>query len=150
MTEAHPNIRIARKLWAATSSADVETLYGLFARDVVWEVHAAGDLPDRAVGPDGVLDLLALSGELVDDLRSDLIDVYASDGGAVMRFRIRARRGERRLDTELFLVADIADGCVHRVFTVPVDAEQYAAFWGAQRGHPDAAVAPVREKAGAP
>ena len=76
-----------------------------------------------------MIEFLARTGDLVDDLRMDLSDMLVSDRGAVASYHLTARRGDRVLDTDMLLVSRIRDGRVTEVFTVPVDAEESDRFW---------------------
>lgn len=127
----HPNAEIARQLWLATAKGDAEGLRGLLSPNVRWTSHSAGDLSDAVEGPDAVIGLLARSGELVEELRSDVIDIFASDRGAVIHYRLRAERSGLRLDLEVVLIARIAQGVIVDVQTIPSDARANQAFWSA-------------------
>jgi ketosteroid isomerase-like protein len=125
----HPNMYVARRLWDAISSGDRDGVRELLSPDVVWRSHSAGSLSGEWKGADAVLDLLARTGELVDQLRSTLCDIYASEGGAVVRYRVEASRGAERLETEHLVIQRIRDGRVIEATTVPQDAERNLRFW---------------------
>ena len=125
----HRNVDIARDLWVATAEADEASIRRLLAPDIEWRTFSSGELSGTLRGVDEVIDLLARSGETVDALTTDLIDIYASDDGAVTHYRVRANRGERVLDTEVLLVMRIRSGRVHSAFAVPVDARLPDSFW---------------------
>lgn len=124
----HPNASIARELWIAASESDAAGIRRLLAPDVEWRTFSSGSLSGSLRGADAVLDLLARSGEIVDELTTDLIDIYASDDGAVTHCRVSAHLGPRNLETEIMLVMRIRSGRVASAFAVPVDA-QADSFW---------------------
>jgi len=126
---SHPNVRIAERLWMATSEGDAEKLAALFAPDVSWRSHSAGDLSGECKGREEVLGIFARAGELVDDLRLDLIDICASDRSAVVLYRVEAERGDDRLDTEVALIIDVVDGLIVTARTIPADAARNHRFW---------------------
>jgi ketosteroid isomerase-like protein len=125
----HPNDRLARAIWTATSSGDADALREQLAPDVVWNAHSAGALSGECRGVEAVIELLARAGDLVDDLRMDLSDMLVSDRGAVASYHLTARRGDRVLDTDMLLVSHIREGRVTELFTVPVNAEESNRFW---------------------
>jgi ketosteroid isomerase-like protein len=125
----HPHVVVARALWRAASVGDAAAIRRLLAPDVSWYTLAAGDLTGEVEGPDAVLDLFARCGELVDDLRSELIEIHPTANGAAIRYQLRARRGDQCIDTEVFLVESIVDGRVVDAVTMPVDRERHEAFW---------------------
>lgn len=125
----HPNAAIARDLWIATSESDEAGIRRLLAPDVEWRTFTSGSLAGSLRGADAVLDLLARSGEIVDSLTSDLIDIYASDDGAVTHYRVSAHLGPRHLETQAMLVMRIRSGQIVSAFAVPVDAQANDTFW---------------------
>ena len=125
----HPNDRLVRAIWAATSSGDADALREQLAPDVVWHARSAGLLSGAYDGVEAVIEFLARTGDLADDLCMDLSDVFVSNRGAVASYHVAARRGDRVLDADMLLVAHIREGRVTEVLTVPVDAEESDRFW---------------------
>ena len=64
-------------------AADVETLREVLDAKTMWHMPGRSPLAGTYVGIDAVLDFMARVGELSDDLRADLIDVYVSERGAL-------------------------------------------------------------------
>lgn len=126
------NATIARMVWDATSRGDASGLRELLSPDVTWHSYSSGVLSGVFKGPDGVVDLLARTGELVDGLRSELIDVFASASGAVIHYRVSAVRGLQSLETEVLLRMRIEQRRIVDVFTLSKDAERSDSFWLAQ------------------
>jgi len=127
--EASGHAAVARELWRATSEADPDSIRGVLAPDVVWRTFSSGALTGPICGPDAVLDLFARTGELVDQLSSELIDIFSGPRGAVLHYRVRAERGLRRLDSQVLLMLHISQGKVVEVSAVPLDARPYDSFW---------------------
>jgi ketosteroid isomerase-like protein len=125
----HPNAAVARALWSAVSEADVDGIRRLLASDIEWKTYSSGVLSGSIRGVNAVIDLLARSGEIVDELTTDMIDIYASDTGAVTHYRLHAERGARSLDTEVLLVMRIDSGRVVEAFATPVDPGADETFW---------------------
>jgi len=127
--EQHPNVQIARRLWNAAADGDANTIAALYAPDVVVRTHGRGPLAGEVKGVRAALENAARAGELVDDLTSELIDIYASDCGAVLHYRITADRGPKRLDGEAFFVMRIENGRIVEADAVPQDQARDDAFW---------------------
>lgn len=123
------NGEIARALWQAAAESDRDSIRSLLSPDVVFSTLASGDLSGAIRGPDAVLDLLARSGELVEELRSELVDVYTSEEGAVIQYRLQAEREVSSLDTQALLVLRIEDGAVVNACAVPVEMSKSDSFW---------------------
>jgi ketosteroid isomerase-like protein len=129
---ARDNVRIAYRMWNATSRGDGSDLRALLAPHIEWRSFSTGALSGVYKGPDDVVDLFARSGELVEGLRSDLIEVFASDRGAVIHYIVQAHRGLQSLDTEILLRMRIETGQIVDVFTVATEPQQSDSFWLAQ------------------
>jgi hypothetical protein len=128
----HESATIARALWQATSESDAMAVRSMLSPDITWRTQSGSEVPDSLRGPDAVLNLLASTGERVDSLTSTLLNIFSNDSGAVLHYRIRARRGLENIDTEVLLVLTIRDSVVIDALAVPVDAREDAAFWGPQ------------------
>lgn len=129
MHTEHPNAAVARSLWDAGATGDREPILRLYAPDAV--LRSAGDNPvaGEFKGLPAILGLFARSGELVEELRAELLDLYASDAGAVMCYRIVAQRGPKHLDMEYMFTLRIEAGRVIEGSIVPADESRNDAFW---------------------
>jgi len=125
----HPNSEFATALWDAVAQGDSGAVRGLLADEVVW--HAGGHhvLSGEFKGPDAVLDYLARVGERADELSTELTDIFVNDRGAVVIYRLSARRELKRLETELFLELEIREGKLVRARSVSVDQVASNEFW---------------------
>jgi ketosteroid isomerase-like protein len=130
MTE-EPNAVVARRLWDAIASADAPALRELMAEKTMWRMPGDSLVAGTYVGADAVLDFMARVGELTDDLHSNLIDIFVSDRGAVLRYVIHATRGARRLDTEHLFVIRVVEGRITEAVFAPADQARYDRFFGA-------------------
>lgn len=128
----HPHVELALSLWQATSESDVHRLEQLLDPAVRWSFLDSGALEGEMKGVEEVISSLARTGELVDDLSSELLDVYASDRGAVLFYRVEASRGPRNLSTDVLLQIDIAGGRVVAGRATPLRSEASRHFWLAQ------------------
>jgi ketosteroid isomerase-like protein len=142
MALEHPNARIARGIWDAASRADVDELLRLYAPDLRLYMHGDGQYPPVTKGVYAVLDETAAMAESVDDMRLELQDVYASDQGAVLRYRSYARRGEQLLNAEYLYLLRIENERAVEARLVPLDRTHHDAFWAkSYSSAPDASTA---------
>lgn len=122
------NVEIARRLWRAASEGDPKPLLEM-APDVVWRTYGTGPYAGEFVGMDAVLDYLSVTGQGADDMRSELVDIFASEQGAIILHRSEFRRGPKTLDGLYFLWLRIEDGVVREVAAVPWEQARAASFW---------------------
>lgn len=132
MTPARTHTLVARRLWEAFSDADVELLRELLTPDVVWRTCGENPFTGEAKGVDETLELLARSGEGVDELRSNVRQIYGSADGAVIWASLSAERGPKSLRVDFLMLLRIAEGRVYSVSSVPVDQRRNDEFWRLQ------------------
>ena len=128
----HPNAIIARRLWEAASKGDGESLVSLLSPEVTWRSYGSGDLAGLFEGPEGVIDFLARAGERVERMVLRVVDIFASDRGAVIHYVMEASQGPKFLESQVILLIRIEDGLIVEVFTVPTLADEAKAFWRLQ------------------
>lgn len=128
----HPNAVLARELWEATSKSDASTIMQLLAPGIIWRTYGGGALGGLSEGPEAVLNLLARAGELVDQMTMRVVDIFASDQGAVIHYIVEANQGPKSLDMQVVLVMYIESGRVTDAFTVPTHTSEDNAFWRLQ------------------
>jgi len=125
----HPNIAVAKRLWNAIATADVEQLQAVIAPDAVWIMPGRSPLAGRHEGIDAILGFLALTGELADELESQLLDVFTSDRGVILRYSVHASRRDRVLDIEHLFMIRVEHGCIVEGIFAPIDQGLYDRFW---------------------
>jgi ketosteroid isomerase-like protein len=130
----HPNVDIVERAWLAVAEADVESLEDLWSPDIVWHVTAQNPWTGDHVGRDAVLDYLADVGEAGEAYEANIEDVLASDDRALIVSRVKARRGDREIDTAQCMLARIEDERIVEVWTLPLDPAAFAGFWRADTG----------------
>ncbi len=128
----HPNAIVARHLWEAVSKGDAESIVRLLSPEVIWRSYGTGELSGVFEGPEGVLNFLALAGERVETMVLRVVDIFASDGGAVIHYAMDANQGPKFLESQVILVMRIQNGLINEVFTVPTQAAEAADFWRRQ------------------
>jgi ketosteroid isomerase-like protein len=132
VAQTRPNAVIARRLWEAFCDGDASRLEELLTPDVVWRSAGRNPFSGEMKGVDASLEQIARGAESVEDLRSELIDVFANDRGAVLWIRTHAERGPVVLDVDYLLLLQIADGCIYEVSAVPMDQRRNDEFWRLQ------------------
>jgi ketosteroid isomerase-like protein len=125
----HPHLVLARRLWSAIADADVQILREVLAPKTVWRMYGRSPLAGTFEGPEAVIAFMARVGELSDELEASLVDIFVSERGAVMRYRVAARRGSRRLDIEHLLLIEIEEGQIEQAVFAPLDQARYDRFW---------------------
>ncbi len=128
-TPEHANRVVARRFWQASAAGDPEAILALFSPDIVWRAHGDNPIAGEYRGPEKVMGYMARLGETVDELRSDLDDIFVSDRGAVIHYHVSARRGPKRLDNEYVMILSIEAGRILEVTVVPTDQRPSDAFW---------------------
>jgi uncharacterized protein len=128
----HPNALLARRLWEAFCDGDASALEALLTPDVVWRYAGRNPFSGETKGVDASLERIARGAESVEEMRSELIDVFANDRGAVLWMRTHAERGPVVLDVDYLLLLRVADGRIYEVSSVPVDQRRNDEFWRLQ------------------
>ena len=129
MPPDHHNARIARRLWEAISRGDVEAFLAVASPDVVWRARGENPFALQTKGPAATLEFLANAGDAVDDLRMQVLDIFASDRGAIIRYAMDAHRGPRSIAGELYLRLRIEGDRVAEAELIAADAAGNDAFW---------------------
>ena len=129
MHHSDPHSWLAHRVWDATARGDVDSLLQIYAPDVVMWVRGRNPLCGEYKGSTALLEQFARSAELVDELCLDLLEIYSSEDGALIRYRVEATRGEHRLDAEFHLSFRVGAGRIHEVEIVSTDQDRADAFW---------------------
>lgn len=130
MREEHPHLSLVRRLWDAGARGDANGICELFAPDAVMRAYGApGPLTGEFKGIAEIIDYLARAGEIVDESCSEVIEVYTSDTGAVIRYRTVATRGAKQLDLQYLYILAIEQGRIVGATIVPTDQRRNEEFW---------------------
>ena len=124
----HPHVAVAKRFWLATAAGDAEGLASVLAPDVEWRVPGEHPLSGNFASRAEMIDQIARFGESVDDARLEVQDILASALGALIHYRLQARRGDRQLDTEVHLHLEIDEGQIVRARLVPTEPAELDAF----------------------
>lgn len=129
MHSDHPHAALMRRLWDAAARGDPDGVRDAYGPGAVLRAHGNNPVAGEFKGGRAIIDYLARMGELVDDLRLELLDVYSSADGAVVRYRTVADRGPKHLDMEYLYVGRVAGGRVVEADLVPSDQRRNDDFW---------------------
>lgn len=128
MSRRDRNLEIAQRLWdAAAKGIPDEELS--FHPDMVWRSFGQNPIAGTYYGVDEMLHYLAAVGEGVEEMRSDVLDILASDDGAAILYRVEAHRGPKKLDGLFLLWLRIEDDLVLEASAVAFDQAANDAFW---------------------
>jgi len=125
----HPNLAVAQALWTAVAEGNADAMRGVLAEDVVWITSGRNPLAGVRHGPDEVFDYLAQVGETSEDLLSELDGIYVADDAAIVAYHLTARREDKRLEMDYFLMLNVEDGKITKALMVPVDQYTNDEFW---------------------
>ncbi len=103
MTE-HPNATMARKLWAAMESGDMQTVSDAFADDIVW--HEIGN-PEPKRGKAALAEGMTGADW---EITGTIHDVVANDEHVVALTNAKATRGGRTLEYRTAEIMHVKDG----------------------------------------
>jgi uncharacterized protein len=125
------NEALIRSLYDAFAGGDMATVDRLLADDVTW--HAPGTA-QHAGTRRGKAELFASIGHLAEltnrTLRSEVVDILANEGRAVVLQRTRAERTDRpALNDREVIVYELRDGQVVEVWEHPGDVLAMDAFF---------------------
>lgn len=134
---------IARGLWSAIADADLARLRELIHPEATWQMHGRSSVAGRFEGVDAILDFMARVGENADELQSELLEVFGSEGGAVLRYGVRALRGDASLDIEHLFMIEIESGRIVKGVFAPLDQYRYDEFWLAESAPPEPALGSI-------
>lgn len=123
------NDRIARDLWDAVSSADVERIEHLSTDGLIWHTTGRGPRAGTYRGREAVLDHLAAIGEHADRFDMQFEDVLVGNQYTALCYRVTASRRDRELDTGWVLLLRIIAGRLSEAWSIPRDQHAVDEFW---------------------
>ena len=129
----HPNSLLVHHCLQAANDGDRQTLRALWAPDIVW--HIKGDSPWQGdlKGAEDVFEYLAQLGEVgATGLRTEVEDVMVSDERAAIICHTHAEIGDRVLDADFLVIADIMSRRIQEITTIPIDPDRITDFWSAE------------------
>jgi ketosteroid isomerase-like protein len=126
----HPNSLLVHHCLQAASEGDRETLRALWAPDIVWHIKGRSPWRGDVKGADRILEYLAEIGSIgVAGLHTEVEDVMVSNDRAAMICHARATIGDRLIDADYLIIANINGRRIQEITSVPVDPDRAAEFW---------------------
>jgi ketosteroid isomerase-like protein len=125
----HPNSLLMYHCLQAANDGDRQTLRALWAPDIVWHIKGAGPWQGDIKGVDNVLEHLAMLGSFgLAGLHTEVEDVMVSHHRASMICHTFAEVGDRVLDADFLVIAEIISRRIQTITTVPIDPDRVADF----------------------
>jgi uncharacterized protein len=127
----HPNEELLRRGYEAFGTGDMDTVFGMFADDMIWHVGGSSQLSGDYVGHQAIMGffgkLLEVTGGT---FRLDVHDVLANDThGAVLVTAFGERNG-RTLAMNEVNVWHLADGKATEFWVTAEDGAELDRFFG--------------------
>lgn len=126
----HPNARRLLAAHDAFKAGDLDALFGMMTPDVVWHMPGTNALSGDFVGKEAILGSFAILQANVDAYWAWPLDYFGSDDHVVLVARVKAERGDKRLDClECLLWRVDAAGKLAEVWHMALDENAWDAFF---------------------
>ncbi len=126
----HPNSLLVHHCLQAANEGDRQTLSALWAPDIVWHLKGNGPLQGDIKGADNVFEFLAQIGNVGRlGVQADVEDVLVSNRRAAVICHAYAELGDRVLDADFLVIAEITSRRIQKLTTVPIDPDRVLEFW---------------------
>ena len=123
----HPNSLLVHHCLQAANDGDRTTLRALWAPDIVWHIKGRSPWRGDVKGADRILKQLAEIGSI--GVHTEIEDVMVSNDRAAMICHAHAKIGDRVLDADYLIIANIIGRRIQEITSVPVDPDRAAEFW---------------------
>jgi uncharacterized protein len=125
----HPNAHMLHDAHAAFKSGDVDALFAVMADDVVWHVPGNNALAGTYRGRDEILRNFGMLQAAVDAYWAHPLDYFGSDDHAVLIAEVRARKGDRTLETKEAMTWHVENGKLKECWHMCLEPEKWDAFF---------------------
>lgn len=125
----HPHAHMLYQAHNAFKLGDVETLFAAMADDVVWHMPGDNCLAGDFHGRDEILRNFAMLQAAVDAYWAHPLDYFASDDHAVLVAEVRARKGDRVLETKEAMTWRIENGKLKECWHMCLEPEKWDQFF---------------------
>ena len=123
---AHPNEDLLRRGYAAFAAADLDTVFSLFADDMVWHNGGNNQLAGDFRGHEAIMGFF---GQLIEitggTFRLDIHDVVANDVHGVVLVTAHAERDGQPLAVREANIWHLADGQATEFWAFPEDSATF-------------------------
>jgi len=122
---AHPNEDLLRRGYTAFAAADLDTVFSLFADDIVWHNGGSNQLSGDLRGHQ---EIMGFFGKLIEltggTFRLDLHDVLANDTHGVVLVTAHAERDGQPVSVREANIWHLADGKATEFWVFPEDTAE--------------------------
>ncbi|MBL0923792.1 MAG: nuclear transport factor 2 family protein [Sphingomonadaceae bacterium] len=125
----HPNAHMLYKAHSAFKAGDVEALFSAMADDVVWHVPGDNALAGTYRGREEILRNFGMLQAAVDAYWAHPLDYFGSDDHAVLIAEVRARKGDRTLETKEAMTWRVENGKLKECWHMCLEPEKWDAFF---------------------
>jgi uncharacterized protein len=127
----HPNAHLLHDAHKAFQAGDVEALFSKMADDVVWHMPGNNVLAGSYHGRDEILRNFGMLQAAVDAYWAHPLDYFGSDDHVVLMAMVRARKGDRTLETKECMTWRVEGGKLKECWHMCVEPEKWDAFFSA-------------------
>lgn len=126
----HPNAVLLKEAHEAFQQGDLDALFGLMTDDITWHMPGNNVLAGDFVGREAIMGSFAALQRNVDAYWAHPLDYFGSDGHVVLVALVRARKGERTLETKECLLWRVDEaGKLAEVWHMALDEKAWDAFF---------------------
>ena len=126
----HPNAIKLKNAHEAFQKGDLDALFGLMAPDITWHMPGVNVLAGDFVGREAIMGSFATLQANVDAYWAWPLDYFGSDDHVVLVALVRARKGERTLETKECLLWRVdGDGKLAEVWHMALDEKAWDVFF---------------------
>jgi uncharacterized protein len=125
----HPNAIMLFEAHNAFKQGDADALFSKMADDVVWHMPGDNCLAGTYVGREEILRNFGMLQAAVDAYWAHPLDYFGSDDHVVLIAEVRARKGERTLQTKEAMTWRIENGKLKECWHMCLEPEKWDAFF---------------------
>lgn len=125
----HPNAFMLYNAHSAFKAGDIEALFAVMADDVVWHMPGDNCLAGTYRGREEILRNFGMLQAAVDAYWAHPLDYFASADHAVLIAEVRARKGDRVLETKEAMTWRIEGGKLKECWHMCLEPEEWDAFF---------------------
>ena len=125
----HPNAHMLYAAHKAFQAGDIEALFDKMAPDVVWHMPGDNALAGSYRGRDEILRNFGMLQQAVDAYWAHPLDYFGSDDHVVLVALVRARRGDKSLETKEAMTWRVEGGKLKECWHMCLEPEKWDAFF---------------------
>lgn len=126
----HPSGKLLKDAHEAFQTGDLDALFGLMTDDCAWHMPGDNALSGTFVGREAILGSFGALQASVDAYWAHPLDYFGSDDHVVLVALVRARRGDKLLETKECLLWRLdAAGKLAEVWHMALDEKAWDAFF---------------------